>query len=140
MELVPAPEEPSVPRWVQVLAGVALFPITLLCLVGAISIFGIPKVQADPFLQLFAGLWSVLCLWALVLSVRLILGIRGKYGLLGPVALRIAAVVAVGLVIGGVFTGLYVEYPVRSTLLAITYVVVAVRLWRLATHRSDRAA
>lgn len=47
-----------IPRWAQIAAGVVLLPLALLCVVGAISIFGIPKVQSDPVLQLFAGLWS----------------------------------------------------------------------------------
>jgi len=117
-----------------------LLPLALLCVVGAVSIFGIPKVQSDPVLQLFAGLWSLLCLWALVLSVRLILGLRGRFGFFGPVALRIAAATAVALVIAGAFTGIYVEHPIRASLLAITYVFIAIKLWRLATHRARRAA
>jgi hypothetical protein len=142
VEHAPGPEEEStpIPRWAQIVAGIVLLPIALLCVVGAVSIFGIPKVRADPLLQLFAGFWSVLCIWALVLAIRLILGIRGRYGFFGPVALRISAAVAIGLVIGGLFTGIYVEHPVRGTLLAVAYAIGAAKLWRLAARRSGRAA
>ena len=137
---MPDSEELSLPRWVQIPVGILLLPVTLLCVVGAISIFGIPKVQGDPLLQLVTGVICALCLWAVVLAVRLIFGLRGKYGLMGPVALRIGAIVAVGLVIGGAFTGVYVEHPVRSVILAVVYIAVSIRLWRLAAHRSRRAA
>jgi|KBSMisStaDraftv2_1062788.scaffolds.fasta_scaffold463734_2 hypothetical protein len=140
MELAPVSDEPTLPRWVQIVAGLVLFPLTLLCVLGAISMFGIPKVQADPILQLLAGAISALCLWAVVLSIRLIFGIRGKYGIFGPFALRILAVGAVGLIIGGAFTGVYVDHPIRSAVLAISYVLVAVRLWRMAAQRSRGAA
>jgi len=111
----------------------------LLCVIGAVSIFGVPRVQGDPLLQLFAALWSLLCLWAVVISVRLILGLRGRFGFFGPVALRIAAVAASALVVAGAFTGIYVEHPIRGGLLAITYVFISIKLWRLATQRARRA-
>jgi hypothetical protein len=128
--------EPGLPRWAQILAGIVLLPFTALSAIGAISIFGIPKVQADPLLQPFAGLIVFLCLWTAVLAIRMLFGIRGRYGLFGPVALRIIAVVAIGLVVGGAFTGVYLQHPVRSTVLAISYAAIAIRLWQLATQRS----
>ncbi len=140
MEPVPNSEELSIPRWVQIPVGILLLPVTLLCVVGAISIFGIPKVQGDPLLQLVTAVICALCLWAVVLAVRLIFGLRGRYGLMGPVALRIGAIVAVGLVVGGAFAGVYVEHPVRGSILATAYIAVSIRLWRLAAHRSRRAA
>ncbi len=135
MELTPSPEEPTIPRWVQITAGIVLLPFTLLSLIGAVSIFGIPKVQGDPLLQLFTGHLRVVRVGSRP-SIRLIFGIRGSNGLLGPTALRIAAIVAIGLLIGGAFTGIYVEHPVRSVLLAASYVVVSIKLWRLAAYRS----
>jgi hypothetical protein len=140
MEPVPASEELTLPRWLQVVVGLLLLPFSLLCLVGAVSIFGIPKVQGDPLLQLVAGVICALCLWVVVLAARLIFGLRGKYGFMGPVALRIGATVAIGLVIGGAFTGVYVEHPVRSVVMAVVYIVVSIGLWRLATYKSRRAA
>lgn len=133
------PFEPeSVPRWVQISVGVVLLPLTLLCAVGAASIFGIPKVQGDPLLQLLAAAICFLCLWAIVLAVRLLFGIRGKGGLMGPWALRAVGVAAVGLVVGGFFTGVWSEHPIRTALMSAAYVPVAIRVWRSAGNRSAR--
>jgi hypothetical protein len=134
-ELEETPEPAPLPRWVQVIVGVVLLPFTLLCVAGAASIFGIPKVQADPLLQLLAALICLLCVWAVALAFRLLFGIRGRYGLMGPATLRVIAVGAVGLIIAGFFTGVWVEHPVRSGLLSISYILVAIRLWQLAAHR-----
>ena len=30
MELTPSPEEPTIPRWLQITAGIVLLPLTLL--------------------------------------------------------------------------------------------------------------
>jgi hypothetical protein len=133
---VPDTDEQSLSRWVQGLAGLVLLPLIALSVVGAISIFGIPKVQSDPLLQLLAGAIVLLCLWAASLAGRLLFGLKGRHGLFGPFALRTVAVVAVGLVIGGIFTGVYVTHPVRSAVLAISYVLVAWRPWQMAAQRA----
>ncbi|HEY7639986.1 MAG TPA: hypothetical protein VH814_09695 [Steroidobacteraceae bacterium] len=133
------PESPALPRWVQVIAGLLLLPFTLLCTAGALTIFGVPKVQSDPLLQLVAGVISLLCLWAVSIAVRLILGLKGK-GLFGPLTLRIIAATAIGLVIGGLFTGIWVSHPFRSAALSICYVLIALRLWKIAAYRARGAA
>lgn len=130
----------SIPRWGQVVAGVLLLPIALLSSVGAASIFGIPKVQGDPRLQLLAVAICLLCLWTVVLAVRLIFGLQGRYGLMGPLVLRIISITAVCLVIGGLFTGVWREYPFRTALLSIIYIMVAVRTWKVADYRSRSVA
>jgi hypothetical protein len=135
-----SPESSPVPRWVQILAGLLLFPFSLLCLAGSVSIFGIPKVQSDPLLQLLAAAICLLSLWAVILSFRMLFGLKGKHGLMGPMALRIVAVSAVGLVIGSLFSGVWVEHPIRTPLLCLSYVLCAIRLWQVANHRSRRVA
>lgn len=134
---VPNSDEPGLPRWVQILAGLVLLPLAALSVVGSISIFGIPKVQADPLLQLLAGAIVLLCLWASSLAVRLLLGLKGRRGLFGPTALRVIAVVAIALVAGGFFTGIYATHPVRSVALSISYVLIAWRLWQMAARRAE---
>lgn len=134
-----AGQEPdSLPRWIQVIVGMLLLPMTLLCVAGALTMFTIPKVQTDPLAQLLTVVISLLSVWGVIIAVRLILGLKGKYGLLGPIALRTIAAVAVGLVIGGFFTGAYIEHPLRATALVIIYAVVAVRLWNAADRKSQR--
>jgi len=134
-----SPESPALPRWVQIVAGTVLLPLTLLSTVGAATIFSIPKVQSDPLLQLLAVVIFLLCVWAVSLSVRLLFGLKGK-GLFGPVALRVIAVAAVCLVIGGLFTGIWIDHPFRSAVLSISYVLVALRFWRVAAYRSRSVA
>jgi GrpB-like predicted nucleotidyltransferase (UPF0157 family) len=130
--------EATAPRWLQFAAGLVLLPITLISVVGAVSILGVPKVQGDPLLQLFAGVIIVACTWTVLIAARLLMGIRGRYGLLGPTALRIAAAAAIALVIGGAFTGFYVEQPFAGGLMAIAYIAISIRLWRLAAYRASR--
>jgi hypothetical protein len=132
-----SPESPSLPRWVQIIAGLVLLPFTLLCVAGAASIFGIPKVQDDPLLQLLAAFICLLCLWAVALSFRLLFGIRGKYGLIGPFALRAIAGAALALIIGGFFSGVWNEHPLRSALLSVSYILIAIRLWQVAAYRQS---
>ncbi len=133
-------EPPSIPRWVQVVAGLVLLPITLLSMVGALSIFGIPKVQASAVLQFFTALICLLCLWAVILAFRLLFGVKGKYGLMGPLALRIVAISAVGLVAASPFSGVWAEQPLRTALLCAIYLAAAVRCWKVASHRSRSVA
>ena len=130
-------EPTALPRWIQVIAGLLLLPITLLCVGGALTMFTLPNVQTDPFLQLLTVVITLLCLWGVVIAVRLIFGLKGK-GLLGPFALRLMSAVAIGAVVGSFFTDIYTEAPVRAVALVIIYVALAVRLWRLAARRSQR--
>lgn len=132
-----AAEPASIPQWLQVIAGILLLPLTLLCVGGALTIFTIPKVQADPLLQLLAAVISLLSVWGVTIAVRLILGLKGK-GLLGPLALRVMSAAAIGLVVGSFFTDIYVEHPVRAIAFAVMYVVAAIGFWRLAARRSRR--
>mgnify|MGYP001281104601 CR=1 FL=1 len=135
-----SPEPDDIPRWVQIIAGVVLLPIALLSTAGAISIFGIPKVKSDPLLQLVAAVICLLAVWSIVLAFRLILGARRRKWFFGPVVLRVSAVVAVGLVIGGAFSDVWGEHPVRTALLSISYVLLAIRFWSLAAYRSRSVA
>lgn len=142
---MPNADEPSLPRWAQMLAGIVFLPMTALALIGAISIFGLPHDDSsarvsEPVVHLFAGVMVLLCLWAGSLAIRLIRGRRSTYGLFGPFSLRVIAVGAIGLGIGGIFTGAYVEHPVRSSLMAIAYVILAIRFWQMSVQRSRNAA
>lgn len=132
-----AAEPATIPRWLQVIIGTLLLPLTLLCVGGALTIFTIPKVQADPLLQLLAAVISLLSMWGVMIAVRLIFGLKGK-GLLGPFALRVMSAAAIGLVVGSLFTDIYAEHPVRAIAFAVLYVVVAIWFWQLAARRSRR--
>jgi hypothetical protein len=67
-EPLPVDIEPSqIPRWGQVVAGVLLTAITLLCVVGSAMIFTLPNVRGSPPLLCLAGAITVGSLWTVSL-------------------------------------------------------------------------
>ena len=132
-------EPGQLPRWAQIIAGLFLTPVVLLCVVGAGTIFTLPKVRVSPPLLLLGAVVFLGTLWTLVVCVRLVFGIKRNFGLLGPSAMRIIAIGALGLVVSGFFTGYYWEHPAIGGILAISYVGAARRLFALANIRSAAA-
>jgi hypothetical protein len=128
-------EPHQLPRWAQVIAGIVLTPIALLCVLGAGTIFTLPKVRGSPPLLLLAAAILLGTLWAVAVCVRLVLGAK-RVRLLGPHAMRIIAIGALGLVASGLFTGYYLQHRAVGGLLAISYVATARRLFALAKTRS----
>jgi hypothetical protein len=128
-------EATGLPRWMQVIAGVLLLPMTLLCVGGSLTMFSGPRIQTDPLVQFMTVVISALSVWGLMIAVRLIFGLKGKYGLLGPFALRVMSAVAMGAVVGSFFTRIYVEHPIRAAAFAILYVVASIRFWRSADRK-----
>ncbi len=129
----------QLPRWAQVIAGLLLTPVALLCVIGAGTIFTLPKVRISPPLLLLGAAVLLGTLWTLVICVRLVCGIKRNVGLLGPWVIRFIAVGALGLVVSGFFTGYYREHSTIGGILAISYVGVARRLFALANTRSSEA-
>jgi hypothetical protein len=132
-------EPRQLPRWAQVIAGIVLAPIALLCVPGAGTIFTLPKVRGSPPLLLLAAAILLGTLWVVAVCVRLVLGVKRDVGLLGPHAMRIIAIGALGLVASGLFTGYSLQHPAVGGLLAISYVATARRLFALAKTRSTEA-
>lgn len=132
-------EPPALPRWLQILTGLILLPVSLFCTACAGTMFSIPKVQSDPLLQLLALAFCLLRVWTICLTFRLVFGLKGK-GFFGPFALRFIGVAAIGLVIGGFFTGVWLTHPLRSAILSVVYVSVALRLWKVAAYRARAVA
>jgi hypothetical protein len=136
MTSIPAPdsEPPKLPRWAQIIAGLFLLPIALLCLAGSVVLVLAPPGKA-PLLAMSLGVVFVLiCLWVLWLAVRLLAN-RPGHGLLGPFALRASALLFFALPIGGVFTGYWREKPLIAAIQTLCYLAVATTLWRLAKGR-----
>jgi hypothetical protein len=125
----------QIPRWGQVVAGVLLSPITLLCVIRSGTIFTLPNVRASPPLLCLAGAITLGSLWTVSLCVRLIFGWGRTSGFFGPLALRIIAVGALGIVLSGLFTGYYAEHPAVGGVMALSYVLVARRFWALGRSR-----
>lgn len=129
-------EPTQLPRWAQVTAGLALTPVTFFCVLGAGTIFTLPKVRGSPPLLLLGAAILLGTLWVAVVCVRMVFGLRRNVGLLGPWTMRTIAVGALGLVVSGLFTGYYRQHPFVGGTLAISYVVTARRLFGLANTRS----
>jgi hypothetical protein len=126
----------QLPRWAQVIAGLVLTPVAFLCVLGAGTIFTLPKVRGSPPLLLLGAAILLGTLWVAVVCVRMVFGVKRNVGLLGPWAMRIIAVGALGLVVSGLFTGYYGQHPFVGGTLAISYVVTARLLFALANSRS----
>jgi len=112
-----------------------LTPITLLCVIGSGTLFTLPNVRGSPPLLCLAGAITLGSLWTVSLCARLIFGLGRAAGLFGPLALRIIAIGALGIVISGLFTGYYAERPVVGGVMALSYVLVARRFWALGKFR-----
>jgi hypothetical protein len=118
-----------------VVAGVLLTPITLLCVIGSGTIFTLPNVRSSPPSLCLAAAITLGSLWTVSLCARLIFGWGRTAGLFGPLALRIIAIGALGIVISGLFTGYYTERPLVGGVMALSYVLVARRFWALGKFR-----
>lgn len=131
---VPDEEPPKLSRLVQILAGLLLLPISLVCLAGSAVLVMAPPDKA-PLLAMSLGIiFVLLCLWVLWLAVRLLVNRPGR-GLLGATALKASAFLFFALPIGGIFTGYWREKPLIAAIQTLCYLVFAIRLWRLANNR-----
>ena len=136
MTSIPAPdsEPPKLPRWAQIIAGLFLLPIALLCLAGSVVLMLAPPDKA-PLLATSLGVVFVsISLWVLWLAVRLLAN-RPGHGLLGPFALKASALLFFALPIGGIFTGYWRENPLIAAIQTLCYLAVATTLLRLAKGR-----
>jgi len=132
--------EPSVPRWVQVLAGLLLLPIAVFCL-AASAMPVIRPPEKNPTLAVTLGSVMVaLSFWCIDKAVRLILGWRTHGGLMGPNALRVIGVFFLLVPLAGFFTGHYARLGLLAVLQALAYVSVFFSLFALARARSQADA
>lgn len=127
--------EPSkLPRWAQIIAGLLLFPIALLCLAGSVAVVLAPPDKAPRLAMSVGVVLALICLWVLWLAVRLLAN-RPSHGLLGPYALKAAALLLFALPIGGVFSGYWQERPLIAAVQTLCYLMVVNTLWRLSNRR-----
>jgi hypothetical protein len=121
-------------RPVQIVAGVGICIVALLCFVASFALFTPPK---NPGLGIVAGMIALAgSSWVLVKGIRLVFGRPTKGGLMSPTTLRIVAVVVLCLPVAGFFTGYYSKHPILGVLQALAYVSVSFSLRRLARTRS----
>jgi len=109
MDELPIPETPEKesPRWIQVLLGVVLALLTLLCGFASAELLVFPN-EKGPVLSIVIGLILLLgCLWTLEKCFRLITGCKNQGGLMAPNALRVVSFFCLAPPVAGLFTGYY---------------------------------
>ena len=135
---MPAPVR--VPRWVSMPLGLLLLPVLILCVFGGISLFIDPPEDVATARYLIGTVVIAACYGFGVVVFRLITGKESKYGgLFPPSALKGLALVFAAIPIGLVFTGFYSDEPIRSLLVAVVWVTMAISIWRTAARRIVRA-
>jgi hypothetical protein len=140
-------EPPRVPRWTQVLSGLFLGPLAILCIVGTIAVWRLPT-PASP--ALFYPIMAALLggsLWVLAKSVRLIAGWEARGNLIGPTGLEVFAWLFVLMPITSVAIGYFQEgrleidrdaHPLLTALRIMMVIAVFVGVRRLAAARRRR--
>jgi hypothetical protein len=107
--LIPETPEKEVPRWVQVLVGLILASVTLLCGFASVTMLVVPNEKSpSPILAIVVGLaLSLGCIWVFEKCFRLLTGRKNRGGLLAPNTLRLISFFFLALPVAGLFTGYY---------------------------------
>lgn len=131
------PREKEMPRWIQVLAGIALGLFTLLCTVGSLSLLFVKDSPSPTLAKIVGGVLSLACFWVLGKCFRLITGRKAQGRLLGPLALRVVAFFLLVFPVAGFFTGYYREKGPIAIFQAVMYVLGFFGLRALARKREE---
>lgn len=129
------PEDVSVPRWVQIPAGIALGGIVLLCLAGSLMMVFLPNEKAPVLAPVFGAFMALVSLWALSKCFLLLSGKKMQGGLIKPRGLRVLAWFFLLLPLGGLFTGYFITHTVQALVQTAAYVSIFFGLRSLAAHR-----
>jgi hypothetical protein len=130
--------EKELPRWVQILAGLILGLLTLLCGFASLSLWFAPSSKS-PLLGVVAGLVLLLgCLWVLEKSFRLLTGRKNRGGLMAPGTLRVASYFLLVIPIAGLFTGYYRTMGLLAVFQALSYFSGSFALRALARNREAK--
>jgi hypothetical protein len=127
------------PRPVQIIGGVFLTLVSLLCLWGSLAILELPPKPSPLFFYamdftLFAG-----SVWVFAKGVRLVIGHPVHGGLMGPTALQLAAWLFLLIPIGAILAGTFWEGQVVFRIVqALSYVGIFIVLRRVAAQRKIR--
>lgn len=126
-------------RWLRILAGLVLVPISLLFTMGSAALVVWATREAPAGTTLLGGILFVVSLWLLILGIRLLLNRPVSGGLMSPLALRVVAAVYLCIPLAGLWTDFYQEQGFLAVLQALVYFGVSAALWKLARARSTRA-
>jgi len=141
MEELQIPETPEkeVPRWVQVLVGLVLALLTLLCGFASVMMLVVPN-EKSPILTILVGLILLLgCLWVFEKCFRLLAGRKNRGGLMAPNTLRVVSYFFLALPVAGFFTGYYRKMGLVAIFQAVMYFFSFLGLRALARKREASA-
>jgi len=137
MDELPIPETPEKesPRWLQVLLGVVLALLTLLCGFASVMPLVFPNEKSS-ILSMVIGLILLLgCLWTFEKYFRLITGRKNQGGLMTPNTLRVVSFFFLALPVAGLFTGYYRKMGLVAVFQAAMYFLGFLGLHALARKR-----
>lgn len=137
MDKLPIPETPEkeVPRWVQILAGLVLALLTLLCGFASVTMLVVPN-EKSPILTIVIGLVLLLgCLWVFEKCFRLLTGRKNRGGLMAPNTLRVLSFFFLAPPVAGLFTGYYRKTRLVAIFQAMMYFFSFLGLRALARKR-----
>src|ERR1700730_13853205 len=134
-ELLQETPEKEVPRWVQVVAGLVLALLTLLCGFASVTMLIVPN-EKNPILTVVVGLILLLgCLWVFEKCFRLLTGRKNQGGLMAPNTLRVVSFFFLALPVAGIFTGYYRRMGPVAIFQAVMYFFSFLGLRALARKR-----
>jgi membrane associated rhomboid family serine protease len=133
-------QENELPRWVQVLAGLVIGALTLLCGYASLVLL-LDANEKNPILAAVVGFVLLLgCLWVLEKCLRLLTGRKVGGGLMTPGALRVVSFFFLFFPVAGFFTGYYRRMGAIAVEQAVMYFFAFLGLRALARKReNDRA-
>ncbi len=137
MEELQIPETPEkeVPRWVQVLVGLVLALLTLLCGFASVMMLVVPN-EKSPILTIVVGLVLLLgCLWVSEKCFRFLTGRKNRGGLMAPNTLRVVSFFFLAFPVVGLFTGYYRKMGMVAIFQAVMYFFSFLGLRALARRR-----
>jgi hypothetical protein len=130
-----AAKQKEVPRWIQVLMGLVLALVTMLCVFGSVTMLVVPN-EKSPVLAVVVGLVLLLgCLWVFEKCFRLLTGRKNRSGLMAPNTLRVVSFFFLTLPVAGLFTGYYRKMGLVAILQAVMYFFSFLGLRALARKR-----
>jgi uncharacterized membrane protein len=135
---IPETPEKEVPRWVQVLVGLVLALLALLCGFASVMMLVVPN-EKSPILTIVVGLVLLLgCLWVLEKCFRLLTGRKNRGGLMAPNTLRVVSFFFLVFPVVGFFTGYYRKMGLVAIFQAVMYFLSFLGLRALARKREAR--
>jgi hypothetical protein len=137
MDELPIPEtrEKEAPRWFQVLVGLILALLTLLCAFPSVTMLVVPN-EKSPVLNIVVALILLLgCLWVFEKCFRLLAGRKNRGGLMAPNTLRVLSFFFLVLPVAGLFTGYYRRMGPIAIFQAVMYFSSFLGLRALARRR-----